>query len=289
MSKEIDKRYNSLITVGTTRRCNFTCEYCFDSNEEKRSSKLEPINISNLLSSLDRLNKTFRVSFIGGEMFLVPNIIETCIEVSKKHYIHFNTNLVPNSVRKFADAIDPERVVSIQASLHMQELEKRGMIDAFITNYNYLKDKGFKISSVAVAHPSLLPEIEKFDTIFTDGGVDYEFGNFFGEYDGKQYPASYTKKELEAFDMSRGEGDPESNVEFYQRKGKRCNAGTNMFLLTPDSDDVYPCAAVPRRLGNLEEGFNPLESPIVCPADYCFCPTETNSQYLVDLVEGVEF
>lgn len=263
------KKYDAILTMQLTQRCNMDCEYCFDSTEQKRNSPLEPINIEALMNTLDSTNKRFRLNFAGGEIFLIPNIIEACKELTKKHVVFFNSNLIPSTVMKFADEIDPDRVFEIHASLHIKELEKRNLTEKFINHYTTLKEKGFKMSSVAVAHPALEPEVEKYIEFFTSKGIDFTFGHFIGKYNGKEYPKSYTAKDLAVFNME-GEDD---DVSIYYRKGKICNAGTNLFL-SYTSGKVYPCYAVQKELGHVYDGFKELQEPLLCTAEMCSCPPE---------------
>lgn len=261
--------YDAILTMQLTQRCNMDCEYCFDSTEQKRNSPLEPINIEALINSLNSTGKKFRINFAGGEIFLIPNIIEACKELTKEHMVFFNSNLIPSTVLEFANKIDPSRVFEIHASLHIKELEKRNLTDKFINHYLLLKDKGFKMSSVAVAYPSLLPEIDKYVEFFKNKGIDFEFGHFMGTYNDKEYPKSYTNEELKAFNMEGYNDD----MTLYYRNGKKCNAGTNLFL-SYTNGNVYPCYAIQKELGHVYDGFAGEKEPLICSADMCFCPPE---------------
>lgn len=248
-----------------TYRCNQNCFYCFDSQSDKATMPLQEIPIQKLMDSLDRLGKVCRFSFIGGEPFLVPNIVEACEEIAKKHYLSFNTNLLPKTLEAFAKRIPPERVVSIISSFHIQEFERTGKVNTYLKNYRLLKDAGFVIWSSIVAHPSLKNRVQELASMYKAAGVDYSYSQFIGNWRGIQYPQGYTQEELDAFDFHF---KLESQVE----KSPYCNAGYNVVILEPDGD-VFRCPMFKESpMGNLFTGFKLDATPFRCPVEFCPCP-----------------
>ncbi len=273
-------KFDAILTMQLTQRCNMECEYCFDNIELKRASKLEPIDIEKLMNTLDKTGKTFSVNFAGGEIFLVPNIVEACQEITKKHYVSFNTNLTPSSVLKFAEKINPERVLELHASLHIKELEKRNLTDKYITHFKKFEEKGFTIYSHTVAHPSLFPEVEKYNSFFKENGIDFSYGHFMGSYNGKDYPKAYTQEELETFKLVL---DDDEGTDLYYRKGKPCNAGTNLFMSHVDGH-ITPCYMMKNDLGHVYDEIRPLKKPLTCGSDICACPPTFLSRELYNKV-----
>ncbi|MBU9889278.1 MAG: hypothetical protein KTQ49_05370 [Candidatus Omnitrophica bacterium] len=223
------------------------------------------VNIPALLDSLDRTHMIFRINFTGkGEPFLVPNIVEACEQLTRIHYVSFNTNLIPQKIGDFCDRIDPERVASIQASLHIKELEKRGLFDVFIDHFLKLREKKFPIAAIEVAYPGLFPEIEKYRSFFAERGIPLRFGWFNGVYRGKEYPAAYTREELNGFGLKGSPG-----LETFQQ-GTLCNAGYNTASIR-ESGAVVICNDVIEPLGHIYKGFRFKKKPIQCPAAFCSC------------------
>ena len=95
------------------------------------------------LSLTDKLLKIFKITFSGGEPFLVPNFVEACEALTQKHFIGIHSNLTSNSVEKFAQCVNPKQVTGINASLHLRELERCGLVKHYIRHFKILKDKGF--------------------------------------------------------------------------------------------------------------------------------------------------
>ncbi len=272
--------YDAILTMQLTKRCNMECHYCFDDIQTKRDSELKAIDIEKLINTLDQTGKTFSINFAGGEIFLVPNIVEACVELTKKHYVNFNTNLIPNSIEKFAELIDPSRVPELHASLHIKELEKRGLAEKYISHFRLLKEKGFNIGAHTVAHPSLFPEVEKYNAFYNENGIEIEYGHFIGNYEEQAYPESYSSEQLERFKLSMNDS---KGMDLYYRKGKKCNAGTNLFMVHVNGD-VTPCYPISKNIGNIYDELKPLEKPLVCSSEMCACPPTFLSRRLYESV-----
>ena len=122
--------YDVSLQWSVTNRCNLNCHYCFQfDSEAKRYGEIYKIDIPAVIKTLNKTNKVFRIGFVGGEPFLVPNMVEACTEITKKHYIAFNTNLTSSNIKEFSEKIDPKRVIHIVASLHIKELEKHNLLN----------------------------------------------------------------------------------------------------------------------------------------------------------------
>jgi organic radical activating enzyme len=240
-----------------------------------RPGTMPAIDTSALVKTLDRTGKIFRIGISGGgEPFLIPNIIDACVELGKKHFLAFNSNLTLPRCLEVARLIDPARVVHFHASLHLSELERLGLVDRFITHYMEFKNRGFPIFAEAVGHPSLVPQAQRFVERFEKAGVTISFGPFHGDCGGKHYPQAYTAAELAALGLDKNE-----TAGFYSLFGTLCNAGYNAAVVAGDGTVRY-CWDVAGRLGHLygRIRFNP--AMMTCPANECSCPLPKYDRYL---------
>ena len=60
------------------------------------------------MGSINKTNKIFKIEFTGGEPFLIPNIIEACEELTKKHYIEIISNFTSDRITEFCRVRSPE-------------------------------------------------------------------------------------------------------------------------------------------------------------------------------------
>jgi hypothetical protein len=90
----------------------------------------------------------------GFEFLEIP-FNELCAAITKNHYLSFNSNLTTNKYSEFVKIVNPERVLASNASMHIEELFKRNLVDTYLTNLKLLQDHGFNIYTQVVAHPSL--------------------------------------------------------------------------------------------------------------------------------------
>jgi len=260
------KEYDAMLQWMTDSRCNLRCEYCSTNPSLKENPKLYDIDISALISTLNKTKKIFRINFAGdGEPFLIQNIINIFIALTEKHYISFNTNLTSNKIKEFSEKICPDKVISIVASLHIKELERLDLMDVYISNFLLLKEKGFKIRASVVAYPGLIDEADEYKKFFIEKGIKLRFDPFIGNFKGREYPAGYNEEELNMFGMNR------SSMKRYYNKLKLCNAGYN-FAVVESNGDVKICMQVHESLGNIYKEIKFKDNMIRCPNDFCVCP-----------------
>ncbi len=243
-----------------------TAFFLYRQQRKMRDNKMPPMDARALLKSLEKTGRIFRVGISGGgEPLLIPNIVDACVTLSKKHYIAINTNLTSLRVREMAERIDPARM-EFHASLHIKELERRKLLDRYIENYLLCRERGFIINAQEVAHPSMMPEVDNYRKLFGERGVEISFGEFKGEYLGKTYPDSYTDEEIGCFGLKQG-----SSRDIYRQKGKYCNAGYNVAYAGPDGL-VMPCADIHEHMGHIYGGFHFQKNIRKCPVEICGCP-----------------
>lgn len=279
--------YNARLYWPLTNRCNLNCVYCITVCPDKKTAPTPSIDIFPLMATLEKANKVFNISFTGGgEPFLVPNLVEACIEITKKHYVSFDTNLTSTQIKRFAETVPPDRVTRILASAHIKELERRKLLITYINHFLLLKEKGFDIGAKAVAYPPLFREVEKYRQFFKENNIELEFVSFFGNYGGKEYPFSYTRDELEVFGLSQlndikelGLGQPH-RVRY--RHQKICNAGYNIGEIV-GGGDIYICNYIKSGIGHIYEGIKFRKSVIICPfKSFCRCAFYRMDAYLFE-------
>jgi len=269
--------YNAWLHWNVTGKCNFDCEYCFG-HSAVGSQKINRIDIDSLITTIDKTGKIFRISFTGGEPFLIPNFVDACQAITGNHFISINTHLASTKVEKFVNKISSDRILFVQASPHLKELEKRRLTPAFINNFHFCKKEGINIYAEVVAYPPLLKEVEKYKNHFGDEGIEFTFGAYYGNYEGKRYPDSYTAEEINLFGLDKVE------LTKFSQKGNLCNAGINAGVVYSNGD-VYPCFQIKEKIGNVYEKIDFDNRLIKCPAKYCGCPLNVYDEYLFGLAK----
>ncbi len=270
--KNINQHYNAWLHWDVTKRCNLDCEYCFGKITDTRI-KIHSIKINELLSTLERTGKTFRISFTGGEPTLVPNFIEACKAITTKHYISFNTNLILKNIKQFAEEIDAKKVLHIHASFHYDELNDKNLLNRFIENYTLLKNSGFNIYVEAVAYPKLKNNLDLILKFAKTNSINLTFAPFYGSYNGQTYPENYSQEELELFGIRKNE------ISCFYQKGELCNAGYNVAVVFSNGN-VFPCHQIKTKIGNIYEGIKFGNELIKCPSKKCGCPLNKYDEYL---------
>ncbi len=240
----------------------------------KKAGRIMPIKIGRLIRALDATRNTFRINFAGGEPFLVPNFVEACAEITKRHFISINTNFVTGKVDEFSEKVDPKRVIVIIASLHIKELERRDLLSEYIKNFLKLQECGFPLLSKGVAYPAILGEVEKYKDFFKKKGIKIVFDPFVGSYNGQWYPEAYTDKEIDIFGL---EPSCKSRTD---SKRKICNAGYNIAVVFSDGS-IYPCYQLKRyATGNIYKKIKFNDKLMACPFDVCKCSVDACDHYL---------
>jgi len=262
--------YDAWLVWRLIEKCNLDCRYCFTYGDPaKKTARIPIIDTPSMMRTLEKTGKIFRIYLTGtGEPSLVPNIVEACAEITKKHYLTFNTNLTTRKIRDFVEKVDPGKVTEIIASCHIKELERHNLTDTYIENFLLCKERGFKIVAEVVGYPPILKEAKKYREFFRKSGIELKFRGFIGTYKGKEYPKCYTKKQLEILDRLFGNGS------FFHRHGQFCNGGYNACAV--DSDGiVYPCTDVreaSESIGHIYKIIEFKKSLMKCPFDFCACP-----------------
>ncbi len=252
--------------------CNFNCPYCGHyTNDDEDVYTYSPAHIEQCFNST---GKTWHIIITGGEPFLHKHIIEICERLTQNHYISVNTNLSLPLIKQFADRINPEKVLTINASIHYSERKKRNNVDEYIDHFLYLQDRGFIIVGSYVVYPNAIDQfVTDLEFFFSKGLKRLSSKVFEGEYQGKIYPMSYTAKEMEIITryMSNSIEMPQY-LQFRNFKGQRCATGRRMLSMKPNGD-IERCLTEHTPMGNFFDGSVSMSTrDRVCVSEECTCP-----------------
>ncbi len=260
------------------QRCNFTCEYCFYAKEflAVENPKVGQNSPEHIARRFDETGKEWYIYLNGGEPFLYPKFIDLSELLTQKHYLSINTNISTSNCIEFADRINPKKIYSIEASLHIQERENRNGLKRYLKNFLNFQDKGFPIQVVYVTYPDLFDQIESDIKMLKSEGVKIvNLKVFRGYYKSKYYPEAYSESQraiIEKYALDKNEFNILNQSLSYF--GKKCSAGYDFFAMDPEGD-VRRCSSSAKSYGNFFDGtFQQDESARACPFHVCSCPYE---------------
>lgn len=275
------------------RTCNFHCAYCFDAPDVRANSAnlCSPLALSGtpaLASAFDALPPDSLLFITGGEPFLHPDFTGLCHRLSRRHRLSLVSNLSTPSIQNFADTLSPARTGCIRCSLHLAERERLNLMTDFREKILYLKARGFNACITEVISPATLPRLESLAREFKADGLTIWPILLRGIWNGRRYPAAYTRSEREqirryarqlpAADTRIFDGYQESTLGLDFLEGapsfrhQSCRAGMDSIFIQPNGE-VYRCPATRTRLGNLFDGsFRRAAAASPCPALVCTCP-----------------
>lgn len=241
-----------------TNKCNFNCVYCHPQIKRiLNTPDMHNYTNKHILNSFNRLGKTCCILMSGGEPYLFPDFINFCKELTKNHYISINSNFSPPNVEEFAELINPDKVININAALHILERERMGIaIDNFAKKVILYQNQGFNITVFYVLFPPLLKRFLKdFKKLKNMGIKSIAAKTFKGVYNGKLYPEGYTtieRKKIKSFkdDYKYNKLYLKGNMFF---RGHLCNAGSKFFKIEVNGN-VRRCPSSSCSLGNLYKG-----------------------------------
>jgi MoaA/NifB/PqqE/SkfB family radical SAM enzyme len=271
----IFNKYDANIIWLVNDRCNLSCKYCENINNLPNTPE-RIIDIDNLMKCIDKHKKRLLITLVGGgEPFLIRNIIPASEIISKNHYLLIFSNLTSDKIKEFSEKIKPERVENIIASLHIKELEKKGLTMKYIENYNLLKNKGFPITSTVVAHPTLIKDVERYKKYFLKNNIEIIFIPYLGYYKGKLYPEAYTEKDIEIFNFKKDIRKTFSNL------GEVCTAGYQYIYVLPEGK-IQKCSGFKNQIGNIYESIKFDDKLVKCPFKICTCPLKKFNTRMYD-------
>jgi MoaA/NifB/PqqE/SkfB family radical SAM enzyme len=257
------------------QRCNFRCEYCFSAGinpyrEHPGCGRYSPQHIA---QSFDRTGRSWWISMTGGEPFLYPGFVQLCRELTRNHFLTIFTNLSTTNVLQFAESIDPRRVYSLNASLHIVERERRRRLDQFIAYALHFQKKGFRVRVDYVAYPPLFDRLEHDLRMLTARGIEHvSLQAFQGVYRSRLYPSGYSRQEREVFrSLSTDDRETDLIERTHSFFGQPCRGGQEFFYMNIGGE-MRRCPEASRSYGNFFAGRYRLdERPRPCPYPLCLC------------------
>jgi len=177
--------------------CNFHCQYCI--SRSNHTPLAREGNLEFIKRFFDSTGLKWHLHFTGGEPFLFPDFLEFIKYFTANHFVSINTNLSGKLVEKLIGITDPEKIVFINAGLHIEEREKLDLTQDFISKVSLFQSKGFRIFVSYVMAPHLFRRFESDFRFFESEGVIIFPKILRGYYKGKLYPESYSQSEREQF------------------------------------------------------------------------------------------
>jgi|GEM_PF-713656 len=271
MMKDKKTDFDIYIHWNITQECNFSCSYCVVNATHAAPKE---IDVDRIIQRLNRSNKTLFISFSGGEPFMVPNFTELNQELTKKHRIRIDTNLsLKDECIKFANIINPDKVLEICFSAHVLEWEKRpNGLDELCCMVKMFQAKGFKMIGKYVAYPPLMERMEKDIDFFDSRGIKILPSYFWGVFNGKRYPVedgriSYSEEELRLIEKL----NPHVRTQLQKVRNNFCQAGCAAFTINQDYE-VLMCDRIQKKLGDFFGEWNLLPKVVRCTKMFCTCP-----------------
>jgi len=247
-------------------KCNFRCSYCFFEGKwqeyEKRNIYL---SVDEWMRYWERMHKLYGPPVIiitGGEPFLYPNFIELIKRLSGiSRHINISTN-ASRDLDIFIKNISPENV-----SLSLSFQPEFEHIDSFLDKLSFVRNSGFDGCVNFVAYPPYIKDIPAYIEKFNSLGHQLKIIPFWGTYENREYPHSYTEEEKRRLNID------EQWYKNVRKKGTLCWAGKRTVLIFPDGK-VARCGQIGERMliGNFfDEDFKLYDRPLPCDAEYCPC------------------
>jgi len=249
--------------------CNFRCPYCFfEGKWDEYEDRNTYLSIDEWMKHWQRIYDNYGRCYIlitGGEPFVYPNFIELIERLSCIQYpINISTN-ASGDLESFVKRIDPQRVslsVSFQPSFETTEL--------FLEKVKFLRKHKFDGAINFVAYPPYIKDINVYIDKFNLIGEVLKLIPFWGRFEEKEYPFSYTQQEKEII------GIDDTWFNKVRKKGSLCPAGYNSALVFPDGK-VSRCGQIGERklIGNFFDSEFKLFNGLF-PCDSEFCPCDEN-------------
>jgi MoaA/NifB/PqqE/SkfB family radical SAM enzyme len=257
-------------------KCNFRCPYCwFYKGWVDGGKRNILLSAEEWLKHWKRIYRKYgkaRIAITGGEPFLYPDFIKLVKLLSLVHSVKITTNM-SGDIETFVKEIDPQKVI-LDLNFHPLFSD----IDTFIKKVLLLKKADFKAGVCYLAYPPQMKQMEKFKKRFEENGINFALAAFWGEYEGKRYPESYSEEEKEFIRPFLGDID---RVVYHLKgespKGKLCNAGYKYAVVQADGNVVRCGQIAEKYIGNImQEDFCLFDQPLPCEAEVCPCNEYVN-------------
>lgn len=250
-------------------RCNYRCPYCyFEPHWKEVVDRDKSFSKDKIISAWERIRKKYgeaQIYVSGGESTLYPDFTDIMKELSKMHRININTNL-SIEVNKIINHLSPLRI-TLSVSFHPFFVHITDMINKLYL----LRKNNWRIDVACVAWPPLVYNLDYYHSIFQ--GYNFKVLPFWGKYDGKDYPQSYTEEEKNLVNKYMGK---RKEVTFSTNPpkvtGRLCQAGQLYAHILPDGE-VLRCGFGGESMNRnfFDKEFALFDKASPCISEYCGC------------------
>jgi hypothetical protein len=155
--------------------------------------------------------------------------------------------------------------------------------DEFLKKFLYIKKLKPHQEVSYVAWPPQIKDIKFYQEKFSKYGISIFLQPFYGEYNGKRYPDSYTEDQLKViYPFLGNRGGKTFEVKNTNTKGKICLSGVVYAVIQPNNK-IFQCGGFSLNddnkpiIGYLgDENFKLLDEPNLCNFDICPCNEGAN-------------
>ena len=205
----------------------------------------------------------------GGEPFAFPEFVSICKSLTDNDItLWINTNFsIQNRIDEFMEKIPPSMVENLLIALHLEERERKGGMERLYPNLEKLRSRSIPFELTYVLYPPLVDRFLMDRENFRQHGFDLTLKPFFGEFNGKLFPDSYSSREKELI-LSSDPGAARRTVLF--TRGILCEAGKSLIDIDVNGK-VYRCVSERTCLGSIQQGFTLYNQARPCKAPFCGC------------------
>jgi MoaA/NifB/PqqE/SkfB family radical SAM enzyme len=259
--------------------CNYRCPYCWWHN------RWDDLGKRNVYPGTDKLIEVWKrihdkygeahISIAGGEPTIYPDFWQFIEKLLKYHRVNIATNLSGDIDYLLNDMNDGELLKRLTVGCTFHPLFAD--INQFTSKVKKILDKKVTLSFNYLPYPPQIKEIPKLKEKFREFGVEFLITTFWGTYNGKQYPQSYTDEELSIIDpiLATRKGE-KFQTKPVVTKGKLCNAGRTYGIIHPNGE-VLRCGGGSWKgesiiIGNIfDDNFSLADEPKPCDSEFCPC------------------
>lgn len=203
---------------------------------------------------------------------IYPEFVDFLSWVTKYHTVGINTNLSLETDGICAK-IENKNAVRFNSTFHPLFAD----FDDFVNKAIFLEKNNFAIGVSYLAWPGQISQLPMYREKFFKEGFKLSVLTFWGEYEGKNYPGSYTENEKEIISPNLGKRSGENfQIKPVITGGKLCRAGNVYATVHPDGKALRCGGGSWQRedspLGNIfDEDFELLGEPLPCTSKFCPC------------------
>lgn len=258
--------------------CSYRCPYCwFHGNWEDLKKKNKYLPVETLVgywhNIYDKYGKVM-ITVTGGEPLTYPDFAIVFEKLSLIHDIEITTNLSidKHELQSFVEEIS-QRNVKISGTFHPNFAD----LKTFTEKAEILKKYNMLGNVIYLAWPPQIKDIPVYKKEFEKQGLNFSVLTFWGKYEGKEYPQSYTEEEKKIIGTCLGKREGEKfQVLPKKTYGKLCMAGNTYAVIHPDGE-VLRCGGGGVKgenvtIGNFfDDNFKLLDKPMPCHSEVCPC------------------